>query len=1095
MDPVSLIAGFLRSRGEAELAGSVEACPALQGEARILSDLEFVLNVSRGCITPDVLASRKAIMKEHSLGARADKFLIQPVWFGRRRLLEGEALLEMFTDIDGLVDSLGLVPVTSRRYSMSVCHKQPFQHLYLKRIFPPDSKVKALPPDSHPALGYARLSSPFLDYYRSENGYARRKILKQPIEKLVSDDFTPRPANIGTNVNIPADKIPAHLVPDESPEIRKALARKLDKRALLEFVELKRRILRLLMTRITSTASVTSRLTDVMGSYKSRISTVSTDGKELLWVFDWGSAVYFLPEPAEKVSTNYVRPVSKAVGKRAPSKVVTMRTHPLEDDASVSEQQFVVARSSYYPNVFFMRKSRAYSQAFQSSGEPPVAPVTVLRTGRLAEARSEAEEEGEKPEKPPSVLASRVRNQQSLAGEEARATKDGLKFKVIQSQQGASVPSQESSHKSFEKLGEQGRRDTSYEELVQNHLASPQSSLEDRIQAILKDDERTKFNSVVKSFAEKLRSKDRGYSQILTSLLENTAPGAAPSQNRELLFGKSSRLGSTHPSTPTQSRGLTKSTVDTEQFSSESSGGPRDASFDSDMDPTNQSGYEALTLGDVASMETRGSIASATPLESMQAIPQISAGTVPPEVPLPPLGPDATQTCLRVEISITSMELAENSSITTPSDPEDRVFQASIPLLPVTAYCDIERNTSGAHNSLDASDATNAAKEKYTTIQRVIRGELDHEALLGATACSRLPIHYNPLHTGALELPTPEDADVPFLEGETIIGRYKLLKMVGSATFSNVFSCLDLRDNQTYCLKVIKQEKEFFDQAIDEVHLLELLREVDPNNCANVIKIHDYFYFREHLLLKFSLLGEDLYTHFNKREKKGQPNDYTLPVIREMSRQILKALDYIHRLGITHLDLKPENLLHGDKNFVGGVGEPSVTLVDFGSSSFVFDKMHSYIQSRSYRAPEIILATPYDTRADIWSFGCLVCELLTGRVLFPNYSVATILSRICALIGPIPREMIMSGRMGHRMLTFGLVPYETDDKTRQSFYFTPQKGLLEYWLFGERCCTLTDEEILFSDFCRQALIIDPIRRPTASMLLEHPFITGLDSFM
>lgn len=66
-----------------------------------------------------------------------------------------------------------------------------------------------------------------------------------------------------------------------------------------------------------------------------------------------------------------------------------------------------------------------------------------------------------------------------------------------------------------------------------------------------------------------------------------------------------------------------------------------------------------------------------------------------------------------------------------------------------------------------------------------------------------------------------------------------------------------------------------------------------------------------------------------------------------------------------------------------------VKVIDLGSSCFISDHLSSYVQSRSYRAPEVILGLPYDQKIDIWSFGCILAELLTGSVLFQVTSKAT----------------------------------------------------------------------------------------------------------
>jgi serine/threonine protein kinase len=59
-----------------------------------------------------------------------------------------------------------------------------------------------------------------------------------------------------------------------------------------------------------------------------------------------------------------------------------------------------------------------------------------------------------------------------------------------------------------------------------------------------------------------------------------------------------------------------------------------------------------------------------------------------------------------------------------------------------------------------------------------------------------------------------------------------------------------------------------------------------------------------------------------------------------------------------------------------------VKVIDFGSSCFTSDQLSSYVQSRSYRAPEVILGLPYGQKVDVWSLGCILAELLSGFVLF-----------------------------------------------------------------------------------------------------------------
>ena len=122
------------------------------------------------------------------------------------------------------------------------------------------------------------------------------------------------------------------------------------------------------------------------------------------------------------------------------------------------------------------------------------------------------------------------------------------------------------------------------------------------------------------------------------------------------------------------------------------------------------------------------------------------------------------------------------------------------------------------------------------------------------------------------------------------------------------------------------------------------------------------------------MLSIDLYQYLKLTKFQGLP----ISVIRKLSSQILQALRLIDRYKVIHCDLKPENILL--KSFNG----TSLKVIDFGSACFYEKRMYTYIQSRFYRAPEVILGLSYTTSIDMWSFGCILVELFTGKPIFPG---------------------------------------------------------------------------------------------------------------
>ena len=114
----------------------------------------------------------------------------------------------------------------------------------------------------------------------------------------------------------------------------------------------------------------------------------------------------------------------------------------------------------------------------------------------------------------------------------------------------------------------------------------------------------------------------------------------------------------------------------------------------------------------------------------------------------------------------------------------------------------------------------------------------------------------------------------------------------------------------------------------------------------------------------------------------------------------MQALKFQRDHNIIHCDLKPENILLKQPNKSG------IKIIDYGSSCFQYQRIYTYIQSRFYRAPEIILGIPYTTSIDMWSFGCIMAELYTGYPLFPGENEAEQLAYVMEIKG-VPPDYIV----------------------------------------------------------------------------------------
>merc|ERR1712151_442252 len=245
---------------------------------------------------------------------------------------------------------------------------------------------------------------------------------------------------------------------------------------------------------------------------------------------------------------------------------------------------------------------------------------------------------------------------------------------------------------------------------------------------------------------------------------------------------------------------------------------------------------------------------------------------------------------------------------------------------------------------------------------------------------------------------------LPIRMNTVVAARYQILEYLGSAAFSRAVQCLDLESNKNVCLKIIKNDKDFLDQSLDEIKLLKFINvNCDPDE-QHVLRLYDYFYFKEHLVIVTELLRDNLYEFSKFNRECGDEPYFTLGKLQKISKQVLTALDYVHSLRLIHCDLKPENIL------IRSYIRCEVKVIDFGSSCFVDDHLSSYVQSRSYRAPEVMLGLPYNQKIDLWSLGCIIAELWTGYVLFQNDSIQSLLARIIGIIGPFPAHMMSAGR-------------------------------------------------------------------------------------
>lgn len=270
----------------------------------------------------------------------------------------------------------------------------------------------------------------------------------------------------------------------------------------------------------------------------------------------------------------------------------------------------------------------------------------------------------------------------------------------------------------------------------------------------------------------------------------------------------------------------------------------------------------------------------------------------------------------------------------------------------------------------------------------------------------------------------------PFGSGSNPLGltSFQVISLLGQGTFAQVFKCEDTETGKTFAIKIVKNKPAFTMQAKMEIEIFRILRKKakanilseeaeqdDENKDNNLVSLICYFMFKQHLCLVFELLGNNLYELLKKRQFRGLP----LKVVQNFIKQAVLGLDELSKRNIVHCDLKPENMLlvsdndaHFESESHAKTAEQEsskIKLIDFGSACIEGQSTFSYIQSRFYRSPEVLIGINYDSAIDMWSLGCVAAELFLGLPILPGFHEHDQLVRIVDMIGMLPEWVLEQG--------------------------------------------------------------------------------------
>ncbi|KAF9010538.1 kinase-like domain-containing protein [Cyathus striatus] len=342
--------------------------------------------------------------------------------------------------------------------------------------------------------------------------------------------------------------------------------------------------------------------------------------------------------------------------------------------------------------------------------------------------------------------------------------------------------------------------------------------------------------------------------------------------------------------------------------------------------------------------------------------------------------------------------------------------------------------------------------------------------------------------------------------------KYLILDILGQGTFGQVVKCQNMKTHEIVAVKVVKNKPAYFNQSMMEVTILELLnKQCDPNDEHHILRLRDSFIHRSHLCLVFELLSSNLYELIKQNQFQG----LSTQLVKVFMAQLLDALTVLKEARLIHCDLKPENIL------LKSLQSPQIKVIDFGSACHERQTVYTYIQSRFYRSPEVLLGMSYTASIDMWSLGCIAVELFLGLPLFPGTSEYNQLTRIIEMLGLPPLSMLNTGKQTNQFFDSyeaynpqlgqnekryrlkSLEQYSREHNTneqpgKQYFKATSLPDIINTAPMPTSKSSRQAHEIekelnnraAFIDFCQGLLNLNPVTRWTPQQARMHPFITG-----
>ncbi|CAM8980085.1 unnamed protein product [Rhodiola kirilowii] len=346
-----------------------------------------------------------------------------------------------------------------------------------------------------------------------------------------------------------------------------------------------------------------------------------------------------------------------------------------------------------------------------------------------------------------------------------------------------------------------------------------------------------------------------------------------------------------------------------------------------------------------------------------------------------------------------------------------------------------------------------------------------------------------------------KDGHYTFAIGDNLTPRYKIQSKMGEGTFGQVLECWDRENNEMVAIKIVRGVKKYREAAMIEIEMLEKLgkHDIGGNRC---VQIRNWFDYRNHICIVFEKLGPSLYDFLRKNSYRSFPID----LVREIGRQLLECIAFMHDMRLIHTDLKPENILlvspdyvkvpdyktssrsPKDSSYCKRVPKSSaIKVIDFGSTTYDKQGQSYIVSTRHYRAPEIILGLGWSYPCDIWSVGCILVELCTGEALFQTHENLEHLAMMERVLGALPPHMLKrADRHAEKYVRRGKLDWPEGGSSRDSVRSVSKLQRLPNLIMQNVDHSAGDLIHLLQGLLKY----DPSDRLTARQALRHRFFEG-----